>query len=47
LDRSLQASVALRGPEPADLRQSQIKTLRICSDLLLPKLGVPSLRQTA
>ncbi|MGP8123880.1 MAG: ATP-binding protein [Xanthobacteraceae bacterium] len=31
----------------ADLRQSQIKALGICSDLLLPKLGVPSLRRSA
>ncbi len=31
----------------AELRQSQAKAMRICSELLLPKLGVPSLRQTA
>ena len=30
----------------ADLRQAQVKTLQICNDLLLPKLGVPSLRNT-
>jgi len=31
----------------AELRQSQTKALGICSDLLLPKLGVASLRRTA